>query len=247
MVFAMMPWITGVGAAISMKVTSSIDDIVWLAPFLTSNQSRVAKARNALIYISVCLVQTVFAMIIAYSGDTLVKKLTEGREGVWSSEKILTVAAGSMLSVYSVKLFHEYFTEGDEDDSEKSSDGKTEEEQSVALTAVIEEGGGSPTSPEDAALALKDAAEAARSHTLFVIAFLGSLDDLTLFVPMLVGRGFGLAQLVIGGLTAASGIVLLCVFIGLCKPVADCLSKIPLGAIVITFATILLTKAWFME
>lgn len=32
--------------------------------------------------------------------------------------------------------------------------------------------------------------ENAQTQTLFVIAFIGSLDDLTLFVPMLVGKGF---------------------------------------------------------
>ena len=31
--------------------------------------------------------------------------------------------------------------------------------------------------------------EVAQTQTLFVIAFIGSLDDLTLFVPMLVGKG----------------------------------------------------------
>ena len=31
--------------------------------------------------------------------------------------------------------------------------------------------------------------ESAQTQTLFVIAFIGSLDDLTLFVPMLVGKG----------------------------------------------------------
>lgn len=81
-----------------------------------------------------------------------------------------------------------------------------------------------------------------RTQTLFVIAFLGSVDDLTLFVPMLVGKGFDMVQLVIGGFVAASIIVILCVFIGKCKPVADCLSAIPLAAIVVTFASCLLVK-----
>jgi len=80
-----------------------------------------------------------------------------------------------------------------------------------------------------------------------VIAFIGSVDDLTLFVPMLVGKGFDFVQLVAGALAAAFCIVVLCVFIGRCKPVADCLSKIPLCFIVIIFATVLLMKAFVFD
>jgi len=76
-----MSWFAGVGAAISIKLSSSIDDVVWLAPFLTNNTSSVARLHNAGIYISVCLTQTVVAMAIAYSGDSLVGLLTKKLEG----------------------------------------------------------------------------------------------------------------------------------------------------------------------
>merc|ERR1711972_311922 len=70
-----------------------------------------------------------------------------------------------------------------------------------------------------------DKADKDRQKTLFIIAFIGSVDDLTLFVPMLVGKGFDLAQLMLGACAAASTIVCLCLFIGQCKPIADCLSS----------------------
>merc|ERR1740129_28389 len=89
--------------------------------------------------------------------------------------------------------------------------------------------------------------EAMRARALFTMAFLGSVDDLTLFVPMLVGSEFDAIQLVIGSFIAASFIVLLCVFIGLCGPVARCLSLVPLVLIVGVFAVVLLTKGIFFE
>merc|ERR1719148_504819 len=70
-------------------------------------------------------------------------------------------------------------------------------------------------------------ADKKRQQTLFMIAFIGSLDDLTLFVPMLVGRGFDWLQLISGAAIAGSTIVMLCLFVGLCKPVADFLGSIP--------------------
>jgi hypothetical protein len=85
-----------------------------------------------------------------------------------------------------------------------------------------------------------------RQRTLFVIAFIGSVDDLTLFVPMLTGKGFSLAELMSGAFFATMAIVGMCVFLGMCKPVADCLSNIPLAPIVIVFSAILLVKGIFL-
>merc|ERR1712025_1540292 len=78
---------------------------------------------------------------------------------------------------------------------------------------------------------------------LFTICFIGSVDDLTLFVPMLVGKGFNIIQLMLGSFLAVVTIVFVCVFLGLCKPFADFVEKIPLALIVVIFATFLLGKA----
>merc|ERR1719440_412488 len=180
------------------------------------------------------MIQTVVAMVLAYSGDEFVEWLTADEENAWSSEKILTVAAGAMLAIYSVKLTYECIeemNEGDDsdDDEDKSDTGEHSTNDSVRNLEEAEskkkKGHGD--------------AEDGRAQTLFVISFIGSVDDLTLFVPMLVGKGFDIVQLVSGGFLATLLIVSICVFIGLCKPVADCLSKIPLAAIVIVFATVL--------
>jgi len=224
---AAMSWVAGVGAAITIKLSSSIDDVVWLAPFLTNNTSSSARMQNAFIYISVCLTQTCVAMAIAYSGDSLVSMLTKDAKNMWSTDKILTVIAGSLLALYAVKLTYEYVQERMQEAS-ADGDGKEEEDPELEMDEPKVD-------------------EAKQTQTLFVIAFLGSVDDLTLFVPMLVGKGFDMVQLVVGGLIAATAIVMLCLFVGLCKPVADCLSKVPLVAIVVVFSVTLLFKACTMD
>merc|ERR1719263_1443948 len=93
----------------------------------------------------------------------------------------------------------------------------------------------------------KQSADKKRQQTLFVIAFLGSIDDLTLFVPMLVGKGFDIVQLMLGAFLATVVILTFCICIGLCKPIADCLSRIPLCLIVICFATILLLRGFVFD
>lgn len=252
-------WLTGVGAAISIKLSSSIDDVVWLAPFLSRNTSVEGRTKNSLIYISVCLVQTILAMCIAYSGDKFVKFITKDAKNVWSSDKILTVFSGSLMALYSIKLIYEYIQEMNEETTEEDAgeDNKynkvnaDDPEKSLEMVPHSRQGSRQlsarnrtiETANEEAV----DKKEEAQSQTLFVIAFIGSLDDLTLFVPMLVGKGFDLVQLVVGGFIAASCIVSICLFLGLCQPVADCLSKVPLFAIVIAFAIMLLVKAVSMD
>lgn len=48
--------------------------------------------------------------------------LTRDAKDAWSSEKILTVLAGSMLAVYSVKLLHEWWNETDDGDENTKED-----------------------------------------------------------------------------------------------------------------------------
>jgi len=265
-------WLTGLVSAISLKLTSSIDDVVWLAPFLTTNVSAVIRVQNAVIYIIVCLIQTLVAMGIAYSGDAALQWLLKGREGTWSSDKILTVGAGILLVVYGIKLTIEYIQElqegGEEggegdnkydkvatsEDPEANKDGRPLSARSREIEMADQLAPGQPaTGPpdgqtaDDKALLEQERKDQERQQTLFVIAFIGSVDDLTLFVPMLVGKAFQLTQLMLGAFIAASTIVLVCVFIGLCKPIADCLSNIPLALIVGVFAAVLLVKGFTMD
>eukprot|EP00928_Gymnodinium_smaydae_P061522 TRINITY_DN45576_c0_g1_i1.p1 TRINITY_DN45576_c0_g1~~TRINITY_DN45576_c0_g1_i1.p1 ORF type:complete len:288 (+),score=80.55 TRINITY_DN45576_c0_g1_i1:76-939(+) len=284
-------WLAGLFSAIAIKLTSSVDDVLWLTPFLTSNISVKGRIRNVATYIGVCLIQTVLAVILACSGDEAVSWLTEGKKNLWSTEKILTVTSGSILVIYAIKLFHEYLYDDDGDEAgtttgteESSNEGASEEldkdkyvmgspkksgSEKKGFLEDHEEGYSRKESrsrqshsrssaPEPFDIDVEGAhlqvasressrsSEVGRQQTLFIIAFVGSIDDLTLFVPMLVGQGFGWAQLMIGAFLAAAIIVLLCMFVGLCKPIANCLSSIPLCLIVAAFAVTLLTKGLLM-
>lgn len=194
------------------------------------------------------------AMCIAYSGNKIVDYITRNDKDAWSSEKILTVLAGSMLAIYSVKLLHEWWTESDENDDGDVEQGNYGKVNPDGVDTDMEDGELTPMyrKPQhgdneiDTQSKAASQKENAQTQTLFVIAFIGSLDDLTLFVPMLVGKGFDFAQLLIGAVTAAGLIVTICLFVGLCQPVADCISRVPLFAIVVGFAVLLLTKSLTM-
>eukprot|EP00928_Gymnodinium_smaydae_P087649 TRINITY_DN71888_c0_g1_i1.p1 TRINITY_DN71888_c0_g1~~TRINITY_DN71888_c0_g1_i1.p1 ORF type:complete len:262 (+),score=65.93 TRINITY_DN71888_c0_g1_i1:158-943(+) len=260
-------WVAGLASAFAIKLTSSIDDVVWLAPFLTSNLSFAAKGQNAGIYITVCLTQTLVAMAIAYSGNTIVEYLTKDSKGAWSTDKILTVGASVLLILFGIKLVYEYVTEEDEDNGGNGDKAESREvpsqapkgpaydkvatdENAPAPAAADVEAAVAPLNVEDKEAVGEERSGANKTGgawTLFVIAFVGSVDDLTLFVPMLVGKAFDLAQLMLGAFSAAAFIVTLCLCIGMCKPIADFLSSVPLFVIVGLFALVLMVKGITMD
>merc|ERR1711937_373349 len=90
----------GLAASISLKLCSSIDDVIWLAPFLTANISYGMKVLNSICYIFVCGLQTILSVIIARCGDKAVKMAAGKKKGAWSAKKILTVGAGVFLAFY---------------------------------------------------------------------------------------------------------------------------------------------------
>jgi len=263
---AVAQWGSGMVMALGLKLSSSVDDVVWLAPFLTSNSSVASRVQNSVVYVGICLVQTVVAMCIAALGQSAVDKVLAGNKHAWSAEKLLTVGAGALMAIYSIKLLHEYIQEMNEEDEGK--DNAACEDAPSADFMGAEEGGKSKElelmesrNTGDQSLESGESVyqpltqeiekperveenkkEQDRQQTLICIAFIGSVDDLTLFVPMLVGKEFDPVQLCMGAFIAASAIVAFCVFIGLCKPIADFLSKIPLFVVVIIFAIILLIK-----
>jgi hypothetical protein len=272
-------WFLGMTSAFGLKLLSSIDDVIWLAPFLTSNSTWDVRLQNSLIYTVVCLIQTCIAMVIAYSGKKAVDALLGANKKIWSTGRILTVAAGTLLALYSIKLAYEYFTDDGNDDKEEecvelergagaegagnhdnAAHNSCEEESGVLVARQSDEKKPRPLSTSRAqsrelintpashpSRGGGSMADKGRRQTLFVIAFLGSVDDLTLFVPMLVGKSFDIVQLILGAFIATSAIVAICMFIGQCKPIADCLSSIPLAAIVVVFATVLLVKGFFFD
>merc|ERR1711879_41410 len=67
-------------------------------------------------------------------GDTVISYLTRDAPGAWSTDKILTVLAGSLLALYSLKLGHENISElregsDDDDDSKDSTDTEVDEKK----------------------------------------------------------------------------------------------------------------------
>jgi len=254
-----MPFFVGLLSSMALKLTSSIDDVVWLVPFLIV-PDRSMVIRNMVIYSWVCLFQTMFALAISTGGIAALDAMNKSSNG-WSSEKILSFFAGVSLLAYGAKLFYEWYDENydfsstnDEEGSSlldndmddiKSSASALNGHQTSAHDLETSSHHNKDGDDDDDHSSQSKESKKRTAGALFLVSFLGSLDDLTLFVPMLVGQALSWEELVLGSMVAVCIIIMLCIFLGLCKPVANFLESIPLFAIVTVFGTFLTTKALF--
>ena len=287
MVNAVFAFFSSVGAAISVKIISSIDDVLWLSSFLTPDHPMEVRLKNSIVYTAVCMAQTFLAYIISTGGEKAIDGiLTEFfGENAISTDKFLTLLSGSALAIYAVMLVNEYVRndilgiDDDDEEAHKSDRGYESipcqepreadielkgleekqkassdiEKSSTVETATTISSDGSQSNivgeiqDEDFKSEHTTTREKNESKKLVVIAFLGSLDDLTLFVPLLVGQTFHILELIIGAFIATCIILFICFFLVQCKLVAEIIQNIPLCFIVVAFSLALIVKGVLME
>jgi hypothetical protein len=179
------------------KLTSSIDDIVWLLPFV-STADRSRNMRNGLLYVVMMEVVVGLASAIAFGGGAALQSVLD--EGAyWNTERVLGVASGICLLLYSAFLFQEYLQGDDEAteegaDEEEGADGQTKESP-AALASLEGALGGAESNESDAGQGQQEEAVGIGADegldnvgkkkpegNLVVICFLGSLDDMSVQV-----------------------------------------------------------------
>jgi hypothetical protein len=250
----------GVSAAIVMKLASSIDDVLWLSAFLTPRLTPKERFCNVLTYCSVCFLQTCLAFALSRFGFSVIDEVLGGADDQqMSTVRLLTLISGSSLLLYSVYLGIESCQKNNQVPGDQSREGA---HVSVALSTSFERTGEvadyktdnhpaleTEEPPEETIATVKSTGMNNNSHqhlqstrSLAILAFLGSIDDLTLFIPLLVGQVLTMLQLVHGAMIATSMIVLLCICLTRCEIIANILEQIPLVAIVATISFILLVK-----
>ena len=85
-----------------------------------------------------------------------------------------------------------------------------------------------PELDEEAKQAIEEARRS--SYRLFVVALCGTLDDMTMFAAVILGKSIMWPALFCGAMLATAIIVFACWQISLYKPFADCIQKIPMWA-----------------
>ena len=105
-------WLLGVLAALAIKLSTSVDDVAWLLPFVASS-TRSANMQRALQYIATNFFVASVACGVALGGGAAIAEVTDD-DSPWPSERVLGMCSGLALSLYSLYLFKGFLEERNE-------------------------------------------------------------------------------------------------------------------------------------
>mmetsp|Transcript_49536 Transcript_49536/g.118029 ORF Transcript_49536/g.118029 Transcript_49536/m.118029 type:complete len:219 (-) Transcript_49536:113-769(-) len=205
------------GSAALLKVSCGSDDLVWLAPFIARETSRVGKLWVSLLYsVSVAALVAIAAALGAFAQSLHGKNADILK---WW----LKCIAGGLLVLYSVYMAYDegWMKPCGLQGSEDSDDGDDKEE---ALLETEPSSGRSKKS----------------GGNIVIVALLGSLDDFTVYL-IIAGSGiYTWYELILGtvlGCFALAGVVL---FLTESESLSHVLSNIPAWLILLALGVIVL-------
>lgn len=115
-------------AAMVAKLAASVDDVVWLSPFVAGG-SKARKLQNGALYIMIFQGLTCVAFAVArfatFVGSLAEEAATDGSEaqdGSWGIERILEMVSGILLLLYAAHLIREAFRGGEDGDDDQVGD-----------------------------------------------------------------------------------------------------------------------------
>ena len=111
-------WVVAVLAAVITKLSSSIDDIVWMLPFLAS-PCRAQNLARAAQYVATMIGVAALACLVAIGGAQAIDELL-GEDGYWTSDRVLALASGCALLIYAIFLAHGWWQERQEAKEEQA-------------------------------------------------------------------------------------------------------------------------------
>jgi len=133
-------FLTGTAMFFVLKLTTSMDDILWLSPFLAMKDGDTTyRFHCGLIYAAVCLLVTMEALIIkvaaSYGFDALIHALAPRQDGhdssgdnnededeapYWTAPRLLCILASTFIAAFALKEWKEWREDNDDTGERKS-------------------------------------------------------------------------------------------------------------------------------
>ena len=103
------------GLAILTKMSSSIDDIAWLLPYVRSESA----ALNAAVYVLLMQAVVWTSVLGSILGREAIGALVSD-SSYWTAERVLGLASGCLLACFTAYLFHDWWTGSDSDEDDEA-------------------------------------------------------------------------------------------------------------------------------
>eukprot|EP00656_Telonema_subtile_P005180 TRINITY_DN12354_c0_g1_i1.p1 TRINITY_DN12354_c0_g1~~TRINITY_DN12354_c0_g1_i1.p1 ORF type:complete len:228 (+),score=77.72 TRINITY_DN12354_c0_g1_i1:132-815(+) len=124
-------WVVFCLLAVLTKLSSSVDDVAWLLPYINAK----AAGLNALLY--VFLMECVVGLAIAAGiGGRQAMSSIVSEDGYWNTERVLSLVSGCLLTVYAVYLFYDWWTELEDDDDNSDNEAGSDTEPNPVEAAA---------------------------------------------------------------------------------------------------------------
>ena len=226
--------------AILTKLASSVDDVIWLLPFVSpKGKNKKTRICMAITYIFVMCIVTSCAIVISMGGQTLLEFLVD-EDGYWNAQRILSVASGILLFLYSLYLLYDWYKERiqtKQENDEKQIIHETDydlnlltiktKKQQIYSNSEIDE-----INKNAQDIHNSDNDKKVTIFRLIIIAILGSLDDFSVQVVLLLGGAFIWYQLLIGIFIGSCIVVILCIGVDYIKIITKYIEEIPIWLII---------------
>jgi len=106
----------GIAIACVLKLSTSVDDLIWFSPFLALCESNAERWKCSLIYVIVCSIVVSGAIVVAYAANfgftVLLGAVGNDGTGYWDAARILSLVAAISIFGYAMKELKEWLEEG---------------------------------------------------------------------------------------------------------------------------------------
>jgi hypothetical protein len=235
--------VTGLAGATLTVVVTTLDDAVWLVPYLASpSLSLRAKALHAFLFVGTLVSLAVACVMLA----EVIQRTAFSYANPEQTEIILGAIGAGICWIIALVLF-----------IRKMLKRRRRAEQARLLAEDAEAPPSSTpnettygsTQPQEEEWHDEDWQELPSSMspwTVISLTTLGALDELSYFPALILGGIFSPVELCVGTLFASLVILIIVTcFLARLQPVVDCFDRIPLYAIVAVFATLLTIETIF--
>lgn len=106
---------TGTAIACVLKLTTSVDDLIWFSPFLALCSSNAERLKCSLIYAGVCLIVTFGAIAIAFLANlgfgAVLSAAGNDGSGYWDAARVLSLVASVAIGAFAAKELQDWKAE----------------------------------------------------------------------------------------------------------------------------------------